>query len=155
MKSIPKISLLVLGILSLIIGVLFYVTGENGSIEVGGETIGVPVYTDALIYWTYFLMVLSVVVTLGILLFQYFVSIKTDPKTAVKSLIAVGFLALILVISYFAGSADKMEIVGYEGTDNSGFWAQFTDMCLYSMYTLMGAAFVAIIGTGVYKQIKR
>lgn len=155
MKSIPKLSLLVLGALSIIVGLLFFVGGADGSIEVGGESIEVPKYTDPLIYWSYILLVLSLVVTVGLLLFQYVEHLKTDFKAAIKSLIAVAILAVIMLISFFAGSGAEMTIVGYEGTDNSGFWAQFTDMCLYATYVLIAGVLLSLVASAVYKQMLR
>lgn len=155
MKSIPKLSLLVLGALSIIVGLLFFVGGADGSIEVGGESIEVPKYADPLIYWSYILLALSLVVTVGLLLFQYVEHLKTDFKAAIKSLIAVAILAVIMLISFFAGSGEEMKIIGYEGADNSGFWAQFTDMCLYATYILIGGVLLALVGSAVYKQMLR
>jgi hypothetical protein len=48
-----------------------------------------------------------------------------------------------------------MDIIGSEGTDNGGFWAQFTDMCLYTVYTLGVIAALAIVGSYIYKIIKK
>lgn len=155
MKSISKISLLVLLILSVIIGIVFYAAGSSGSIEVGGESLDIPTYTETLMNWAYFLMGLTVFVTLVSAVMQYIQTIKVNPKNAIKSVVSVGLLIVVLLVSFFVGSGEKMDIIGYEGVDNEGFWAQFSEMCLYSMYVLVAIALLAIVGTSVFKKIKK
>lgn len=155
MKSIPKIALLTLGALSLIIGILFYVGGTSGSIEVGGDSIDVPTYTETLIVWSYILIGLTLFFTLGAVVLQFVEKVKKDSKSAIKSVAAVAALVVILLISFAVGTSEIMTIVGYEGTDNSGFWAQFSDMCLNSMYFLIGVAALAAVGSSVYGYIRK
>ena len=52
------------------------------------------------------------------------------------------------------GSPEKISIIGYEGTDNFGFWAQFTDMIIYATYALFIAIIGTIAGAGIYTKLK-
>ena len=60
---------------------------------------------------------------------------------------------ILLVITWFMGSPEKLEIISYEGTDNVGFWAQATDMFLYSLYALFTIAVVCMLLGGVKKKL--
>jgi hypothetical protein len=155
MKSLPKISLWVLFGLSLLIGLLFYFGGNSGSIQSGGEAIEMPTYVNPLIYWAYFLIILAIAITIGFLVIQFILKLKDDSKAALKSLVALVGVALLIIVSFFLGSSEPIQITGYEGTDNSGFWAQFTDMCLFSMYALVTVAFLSIFAVGLFKQVKK
>ncbi len=155
MKSIPKISLLVLAILSVIIGIVFYAGGTSGSLTAGTDSFDIPTYTNSLILWAYALVILSVILALTLVVLNFIGKMKNDAKGGVKSIIAIAGLALVLVITFIIGSNETMEIIGYEGTDNGGFWAKFSDMCLYSVYTLIVGAFVTIIAVNTFKQIKK
>ncbi len=155
MKSIPKISLLVLGLLSILIGIIFYAGGYSGSIQSGTKTIDVPTYTNVLIFWAYILIGLSIAITLILVGVKFFKKFASDVKSGLKSLATIALLAAIFLVTFLFGSAEKIEIIGYKGTDNEGFWAQFSDMCMYSIYTFIIGTFVTIIAVNVYKQIKK
>ena len=60
---------------------------------------------------------------------------------------------IVLVITWFMGSAEKIDIIGYDGTDNQGVWAQISDMFLYSLYTLFTVAVVCMLLGGIKKRL--
>lgn len=152
---LSRLSMYVLLALSVIISVLFFVGGSDNSVEVGGDTIEVPNYTDALLYWCYILCVLTIVVALIGLVGQFVRGFKNDSKSALKSFAGVGALALIIILSFATGSADKIELLGYDGNENFGFWAQFSDMCINSCIVLVVLAFLAIVCTSVYNKLRK
>jgi hypothetical protein len=47
-----------------------------------------------------------------------------------------------------------MEIIGYEGTQNEGIWAQVTDMFIYTTYTLLVLIILSIVGSKIYTALK-
>lgn len=69
-------------------------------------------------------------------------------------LVVIVVFAAIFVISWAVGSPDKLDIIGYEGTQNEGFWAQFSDMIIYTAYVLFAATIIAWICSTVYSKIK-
>ena len=72
MKSIPKISLLSLAVLSVIVGVLFYVGGDStDSIQSGAKSLPIPNYTNTLMFWAYILLLISVLITLGVVIYKF------------------------------------------------------------------------------------
>ena len=155
LKSLPKISLLVLLALSAVVGVLFYVGGSADSIYVGDEAISVPKFTDSLLYWSYILMGVTADITIIIQVVSFVLKLKESPKAAIKSLLVIIALVIVIGGSFLLGSSNKIEIIGYEGMQNSGFWAKFTDMSLYSIYILLIGAILAILGMSIYKLIKK
>ena len=150
----PQILAYVLGLLSALIVVMIYAGGNAESLEVGGELLTVPKYTDTLLYWSYFLIGLIVVITLLLIVLGFVKSLVANPLSAIKSLIPLIIFVLIFVVAWSLGSAEKITIIGYEGTENEGFWAQFTDMVIYASYTLFAAVVLAIFGARVYTSLK-
>ena len=70
---------------------------------------------------------------------------KADKKKAMFSLCVLIAFVLLFVICWFLGSPEKIQIIGYEGTDNQGFWAQLSDMMMYASYALVCGVIIAII----------
>lgn len=153
-EKAPKILAYLLVILSGIFVAMIYVGGNAESLEVGGELLTVPKYTDTLLYWSYFLIGLIVVITLLLIVLGFVKSLVANPLSAIKSLIPLIIFVLIFVVAWSLGSAEKISIIGYEGTENEGFWAQFTDMVIYSSYALFAAVVLAIFGARVYTSLK-
>ncbi|HHT61680.1 MAG: hypothetical protein KBB61_02075 [Paludibacteraceae bacterium] len=153
-NKISKISLWVLFAISMVIGVLFFVGGST-QIDIAGNMWNSPKFTDALIYWAYTLCILTVVITLGIQLMRLILNFKNDFKKALNSLISIIGIIGLFAIAWFLGDGEtKLDIIGYEGTDNVGFWAQYSDMCLYLIYMFMGAVVLAMIGSYIYVKVK-
>jgi len=153
-ERISKFSLLILGIISVILVVLIYVGGNTDSLTVGEESLTVPKFTDALLYWQYFLVVLSIGITLLLTIYGFVKKFIASPSDAFKSLLPLAIFAVIFIVAWFFGSADKVSIIGYEGTDNEGFWAQFTDMLIYAIYVLFIGIALTIVGSGIYRSAK-
>ena len=108
-KLLPKITLWVLLIIGVIFSVMFYAGGSVGSHEVVGDFLDIPKFS-VLCCWIPF---------------------RRPRKKAIASLcVVLGFIALI-ALCWFLGSPEKIEIVGYEGTDNQGFMAQLSDAIIY------------------------
>ena len=155
MQKISKYALWALLAISFVLLLLFYLfTGEE-TIDVAGDSLSVPTFTDTVLFWAYALVAGVAICTVWSVVKQYIIKFKTDRKAAIKSLVTATVLIVLLLITFLIGNGDKMDIIGYEGTDNQGFWAKFTDMCLYTVYTLVVVAALSIIGSYVYKFIKK
>ncbi len=154
LNLITKITLWALLAITIVVGGLFFFGGDGVPYEVGGDAMWNPLFTDTLIYWMYVLIALALCITIGLSLMQFVQSFIANPKKGAKSLSILIAFAAVFVISWFMGSADEIEIIGYEGTNNVGFWAQFTDMCIYSIYILAAGTVLALVGTIAYSKIK-
>ena len=143
---IPKItlwSLLALGILFIL---MFFLGGSNGSLEVAGDFLDIPRFTNAFLIWVYILLAIAIFVTLAVVVVEFRNNWKTNRRKAYMTLgVVCGFVVLAL-ICWFLGSPEKINIIGYEGTDNEGPWAQLADAVIYACYFLVAAT----IGTMVW-----
>jgi phosphoglycerol transferase MdoB-like AlkP superfamily enzyme len=152
-----KITGIILVLVSFVLLIAFFATMGQGSESIdsaAGEAIHVPLLTDTIIYWGYLLFGIAIVVTIAMALFQFIKSLASNPAAALKSLIPIILFAGIFVVSYFAGSSEKMSIIGYEGTQNAGVWAQVSDMFMYTIYTLFVLIIAAILGARIYTALK-
>ena len=152
--NISKFTILVLGIISVILVALIYFGGNAESLIVGEDSLTVPKFTDTLIYWCYILIALTICITLGFSLFGFIKKLIESPKDGVKSLAVIAIFVILFVVAWMIGSPEKISIIGYEGTDNFGFWAQFTDMIIYATYALFIAIIGTIAGAGIYTKLK-
>lgn len=157
-KLIPKIILWVLMLVGIgAVGMFFL--GEDlpadKNLGISDDTLLVPQYTDQLLYWTYALVGLVLLVTFGFVIYKFATSFKHDMKGALISLGVVLGSVLLCWLCWHFGSDAKVEIVGYEGDENVGFMARLTDAIMYLTYILTGATVVALIFGAVYSKIKK
>ncbi len=145
---------MLLGLVSAILVILIYVGGNAESLTVGGDALTVPKFTDALIYWCYFLIALTIGITLTLTLVGFVKKLIENPASGLKSLIPIAIIIVVFVVAWLLGSPDKISIIGYEGTDNQGAWAQFTDMIIYVIYALFIGVIATIAGAGIYTKSK-
>ncbi len=136
-------------------GVLFYVGGSAGSIDVAGDILDIPRYSDLFLYLNYGLLALTVLITIIILIAEFGSKLISTPLAALKSLIPIVLFVLVFVVTWNLGSAEELKIIGYDGTENVGFWAQMTDMIIYSVYTLVATTIAAIVFGGIYTKLKK
>ncbi|HOF98284.1 MAG TPA: hypothetical protein P5157_06575 [Paludibacteraceae bacterium] len=156
MQKIPIISAIFLVSVSVILVLLIYVGGTSGSINnSAGEAMSVPRFTDALIYWSYFLVGLAVVITLGFVVKNFFQSSKQSSSSIFKSLLPIIGFILLFVVSWLLGSDQELKIIGYEGAENVGFWSRFTDMMIFPIYVMAIGIILTIIGTSIYSSLRK
>lgn len=139
----------------IVVLLLFYLGGDaTGAAVIQGvdPDMWQPARTDAMLALIYVMIALAVVLTLVAAVVQFAMALKDNPKGAIRSLLGLVLLAAILIISWFLGSDQTLSIQGYDGTDNVPFWLKVTDMFIYTIYFLLGATIVAIIGSSVLKR---
>lgn len=154
-KLFPKVTVWVLMLVGIAAAVMFFVGGSEGSLEVAGDFLNIPKFTDLLLYWNYVLVALVILATFGFVIAKLIETFKVDAKKGLTSigvvLAAVGLCALC----WFLGSPEKIEILGYEGTDNVGPMAQMTDAIMYLVYILIAATVAALAWGVVYTKVKK
>ena len=144
-KLIPKIALWSLMAIGVIVSVLFYLPVSEGTLEVAGDFLNIPRFSNLFLVWNYILVCLGVLITLGVVCWEFVKTYKVDKKKALNQLcVVLGFVVLILVC-WFLGSSDEVKIIGYEGQDNVGPMAKLSDACLYLTYILTCATIVALV----------
>ena len=154
-KLFPKVTLWVLMALGIIASVMFFVGGSEGSLEVAGDFLDIPKFTDLLLYWNYVLVALVIIATFGFVIAKLVETFKVDAKKGLVSVgVVLGAIALCAVC-WFLGSPEKIEILGYEGTDNVGPMAQMTDAIMYLVYILVAATVAALVWGVIYTKVKK
>ena len=154
-KLFPKVTLWVLMLVGIITAVMFFVGGSEGSLEVAGDFLNIPKFTDALLYWIYVLVALVILVTFGFVLAKLVETFKVDPKAGVRSILVVLAAVGICALCWFLGSPEKVEILGYEGTDNVGNMARMSDAIMYLVYILTASTVAALVWGVIYTKVKK
>lgn len=156
-KSLSRITgivAIVLLAVSIILVGLVYLGGYEGELKVGEDILEIPKYANSLIIWCYVLLGATAFFTILFALIKFVKNIIVNPKSGIKTIVTLIVFALIFIISWNAGSPDKVSILGYEGNQNEGFWAQFADMIIYAAYSLFAVVILAIVGSRIYVKLK-
>jgi len=149
-KLLPKITLWTLLAAGVAFVILFFFGGSNGSLEVAGDFLDIPRFSDAFLFWNYFLVILVTLITLCVVCIEFADSWKHDRSKAYKELAVVAGFIILGCVCWFLGSPEKIDIIGYEGTDNQGFWAQLADAVIYACAILVVATLGALVWGLIY-----
>jgi len=136
-KNISKIILMVLLAVAAVVGLLFYSVGDIDPAAQMPE----PVFTDFLLDYMYVLLIISVLIAIASAMIMFATKWAANPKSALITFAGVGFLALLMLLTYVLGDKTELKIVGFDGQQTS-FDLKLTDMCLYSSYILLGMALI-------------
>ena len=154
-KLFPKVTLWVLMVVGIIATAMFFLGGSEGSLEVAGDFLDIPKFTNVLLYWIYALVVLVILVTFGFVLAKLVETFKVDPKRGLASVgVVLGAVALC-ALCWVLGSPEKVEILGYEGTDNVGNMARMSNAIMYLVYILTASTVAALVWGVVYTKVKK
>lgn len=153
LEKLPNIAMLALFAVSVVIAVLFWI-GPSYEVVINGNPWDEPKFTNALVYWVYILCGLAVVITLCAAAIGFVKTFVASPKKGLVSLGVLLLFAAVFIVAWLMGSGETLNIIGYEGTDNQGFWARYSDMCCYTAYVLLAATICSIVVTYIYSKVK-
>ena len=128
---------------------LFFGVGYNNPM---GEY-NAPQHTETLIFLMYGFLAVCLLVTILGGLVQFALSLKDDPKGAVKSLLAIALFAGVLVGAYVMGSDEPLTMAsGDVFTDVT--MLKLSDMMLYAIYLLLTVTGIATLLnlSGIFKR---
>jgi hypothetical protein len=154
-KLFPKVTLWVLMVVGIVATALFFLGGSEGSLEVAGDFLDIPKFTNVLLYWIYALVVLVILATFGFVLAKLVETFKVDPKRGLTSVLVVLGAVALCALCWFLGSPEKVEILGYEGADNVGNMARMSDAIMYLVYILTASTVVALLWGVIYTKVKK
>jgi hypothetical protein len=154
-KLFPKVTIWVLMIVGIIATAMFFLGGSEGSLEVAGDFLDIPKFTDVLLYWLYALVALVILATFGFVLAKLVETFKVDPKRGITSVLVVVAAVGLCALCWFLGSPEKIDILGYEGTDNVGNMARMSDAIMYLVYILTISTVAALVWGVIYTKIKK
>ncbi|MBR5574650.1 MAG: hypothetical protein IKW35_09200 [Paludibacteraceae bacterium] len=154
-KLFPKVTLWVLMVVGIVATALFFLGGSEGSLEVAGDFLDIPKFTNVLLYWIYALVVLVILATFGFVIAKLVETFKVDPKRGLTSVLVVLAAVALCALCWFLGSPEKIEILGYEGTDNVGNMARMSDAIMYLVYILTASTVAALVWGVIYTKVKK
>ena len=154
-KLFPKVTLWVLMVVGIVATALFFLGGSEGSLEVAGDFLDIPKFTNVLLYWIYALVVLVILATFGFVIAKLVETFKVDPKRGLTSVLVVLAAVALCALCWFLGSPEKIEILGYEGTDNVGNMARMSDAIMYLVYILPASTVAALVWGVIYTKVKK
>ncbi len=154
-KLFPKVTLWVLMVVGIVATALFFLGGSEGSLEVAGDFLDIPKFTNVLLYWIYALVVLVILATFGFVIAKLVETFKVDPKRGLTSVLVVLAAVALCALCWFLGSPEKIEILGYEGTDNVGNMARMSDAIMYLVYILTASTVAALVWGVIYTRVKK
>lgn len=141
--AITLISLVVLGI--------YYL---GGVIDPAAEMVE-PVYTGLLLNWIYAVFAVTIFSMVVFAIWNIGSLIQHDAKSAIMPIGVIAVSVAIFVIAYSIGDGTPLNLVGYDGTDNTEFWLKLTDMWLFTTYILIGLILVSLSFFSVRKILSK
>ena len=154
-RKISSWALIATCILSIAILALFYLGGYDAPMGVDGEWKN-PTYTGELLIWGYILLGLcaSIMIFFGVA--QFALKFKTNAKSSLMGLgVILGFVVL-LVIAYSIGDVTPLPNINADSQKfNIASWLKITDMWIYTMFTLIVLAIIAMVWGAVKKAMSK
>jgi len=107
--------------------------------------------TGIAIVWAYILVALTLLAAVGFSMVQ----MVSNTRTLIKGLIILVVVAVLIGIAYMLGSDVPIDIVGYDGTDNSNPQVlKLVDMGLLTTYFVLGIILLSVIYSEIAKYFK-
>ena len=107
--------------------------------------------TDIALIWAYLLILVTLIASI---VFP-FIAILSNPKGLIRLAAVLAGAAILVVIAYVLSKDTAMEIIGYDGTDNSDPGVlKMIDTVLFVTYMLFGLALGSILYAIVSKAFK-
>jgi len=151
-RRISSWTLLAAVLVSVVVFFLFY----TGGVEDKSAEFKAPVHTSTLLYWTYIITLITVAALVVFAIWQFALSLKDKPKSALGSLGVLVIFAALMGIAYALGDGTPLAVINADSASyNTPFWLKVTDMWLYAMYILLALCIIAIAVISVFKIIKK
>jgi hypothetical protein len=111
--------------------------------------------TSILLNWLYFIVFISISITLIFFLIHFIFKWKDNPKSIIQPLIWGIMLGLLFISGYLLGDGTTLNISGYEGAENTYHWLKLTDMWIYTIYLLLSITFTAVLTGIIWSYLKK
>lgn len=140
---------------SVIVGVIVVLAFFFGGSEAVGTYKSYKL-TDLLLYWTYFMFIITVVVALAFAISGFFKAFKYNKKGAMISLSSVVLLVVVLAVTYAFGDSTPIQNLNQDSAKyNTAGWLKMSDMWLYTTYALGTLVILAIVWGAIRKSIQK
>ena len=135
-----------------IIFTLIFFCGSTESYPCNGIMIEAPSFVPTFIGLAFAFIILASLATLVFALITFVSKLLSDPKSVMVPLIFVGVLLVLFLVTYYGADTTKINITGYDGSQEPWVY-RITNMCMVSSFILAGVAFVATIGSSLFKKL--
>ncbi len=154
-SRISRWTLYAMSVVTVVLIALFFLAGNVQPEQQYAEIVGLtePTFTDALLYWVYILLGITILALIVFSIYGFINSFKYNRKGALNSLITLVIFAVLLIFAYSIGDGEPLNILGYEGPDNVKVMLKLTDMWLYTIYILMGLTILAMLFSPLINRI--
>lgn len=78
----------------------------------------------------------------------------SDTKTIIKKVVALACAAVLILVCWSMADTTPLQILGYEGTQNTPMWLSIADTSIFLFYIFFVVAVVSIIASEVYNALK-
>lgn len=136
--SIIKYVLLIVSAVLVIAGAVTFVEGEENAT------------LNLMLGWSFAMIVLTIALTVIMPLIAVF----QNPKSAVRSLIGLGIIVVVFLISYALATDDPITLANGDVIDNS-FKLKFSDTALWATYIAFAGVILSILYGELYKVFKK
>lgn len=105
---------------------------------------------DVMLVWSLIVVLLTIAATIVMQL----IAMLMNPKSAVRSLIGLGILVVVSLVSYALATDDPIKVASGKMLDDS-FDLKFSDTALWMTYLTFCGVILSIIWGEIYKVIKK
>lgn len=105
---------------------------------------------NMMLVWSFVMIVLTIVLTVVMPLITVF----QNPKSAVRSLIGLGLIVVVFLISYALATDDPITLASGKVIDDS-FALKFSDTALWATYIAFAGVILSILYGELYKVFKK
>lgn len=150
MNNIPKYILWALMAVTILFAVLFFF-GSEETVKCNGIDFEAPTFTSMFIGLAFVFLAIATLATLGLAGLSFGNKVASNPKAVAIPMIAFGVLAVLLLVTYFAADTTKMNIIGYEGSQEPWVY-RLTNMCMVSAFVLATVAIICTLCSSLVKK---
>lgn len=149
-RKVSSTTLLVLSVLSVAIFLIFFLGGS--SVDAKGNVD--YEFTGLLLYWSYFLFLVTTLAALFFAGRSIFTDKSKDKVASKAGMIAACVLVVSLVLGYVLGSGQEIKGLNDAAQAyNTSGWLKVTDMWLYSTYVLSFVTIAAVAWGGISSRL--
>ncbi|WP_298064508.1 hypothetical protein [uncultured Rikenella sp.] len=105
---------------------------------------------DLMLGWSFAMILLTIALTIIMPL----VAVFQNPKSATRSLIGLGVIVVVFLVSYALASDEPIKLASGKVMDNS-FELKFSDTALYATYIAFAGVVLSILYGELYKVFKK
>lgn len=141
--------------LSAVAFAMFYFVGYDNQTQIAGNIYTDPQNLDVLLYWMYILVCISIVSVAIFVVVKFIAKLKSEPKSALKSLGAALLLVVLFIGAYCVADDSPITVNGEMFEDKD--LLVLTDVAIYVQYVLMAVTVLCTVISllGVFKSVNK